>query len=300
MGIKKIISSIKRSQRKRQVVKTILSNTIENTPVINVHSIKTSNAGDYFSGPHHYFDALQNTALDIHDYSDHDKKITENFIERTSKHSLIIGGGGLLNRGGFQRQMKLFESLSEKGKKNVLWGVGHNAKDPKTYGKINNYNVDVSKFGLVGTRDFSMPGEWVPCVSCLHSIFDKTHKQTHEIGVVFHLETSKKPEIVKQFEHIPSTSNISDFEKLIGFIGSSEKIITDSYHAMYWSMLLGKKVVVVPNSSKFYDFKYQPVFSDFENALNSFSKAKIYSGLLEECRAINLEFGEKVFDYLDM
>lgn len=298
MGIQKTVSSLERSLRKKRVLKKILTAPQENNPAINVHSIRTDNAGDYFSGPAHYFDQLKQPALDIHDYDKKEKNITDNFVEKTNKHSLIIGGGGLLNRGGFSRQLELFGSLSEKGKKTVVWGIGHNAKHPKTYGKTDRYNIDVSKFGLVGTRDFSMAGEWVPCVSCMHAIFDKEYNESQDVGIVFHLETAKNQQIVKKFEHIPATSNIADFEKLIGFIGSSRKIITDSYHAMYWSMLMGKKVVVVPNSSKFFDFKYKPVITNFDEALGSFSKAETHSGLLQECREINLKFAEKAFDYL--
>ncbi len=295
-----LIGSIKKSRRKKQTIRKILSSPLNNKPVINVHRVDTRNVGDYYCAPHHYFDKLKNTSVDIFDYKKPDSETRAAFIEKTCGHSIIIGGGGLLNRGGFRRQMKLFQDLSKKGKKTVLWGVGHNEKHPKTYGKVKGYNVDVSKFGLVGTRDYTNPGEYVPCVSCLHPIFDKTYKETQEVGVVFHKDTLKKPKILHKFKDFPSSSNTTDLESLISFIGASEKIITDSYHVMYWSMLLGKRVVTVPNSSKFYDFKYRPVFSDFDNALESFSDAEIYPGLLEECREINLKFADKVFDYLGM
>lgn len=68
---------------------------------------------------------------------------------------------------------------------------------------------------------------------------------------------------------------------------------------MYWSMLLNKKVLVIPNSSKFFDFKYKAVVSSFENFENDLSKAQSFSGVLEECRTINRKFAAKVFDYLN-
>ena len=77
-------------------------------------------------------------------------------------------------------------------------------------------------------------------------------------------------------------------------------IVTDSYHAMYWSMLLGKKVVVVPNSSKFFDFKYHPVYSSFQDFESQLYKTQSYSGVLAECREVNLKFADKVFDYLNI
>lgn len=63
---------------------------------------------------------------------------------------------------------------------------------------------------------------------------------------------------------------------------------------------MGKKVVAVPNSSKFFDFKYPPVISSFDEALSALSKAQVYDGLLEECREINHRFAQKAFDYLGL
>lgn len=298
--INKILSSLRRSERKRAVISTILASEQKNQGVVTIHRLDTRNVGDLYCAPHHYFEQLKGTQLDIFDYKSEDQGVANNFIERISSNSLIIGGGGLLNRNGFGKQMKLFEQLGPKGKKTVLWGVGHNAKSPATYGKKIDYNVDISKFGLAGTRDYSMPGEYVPCVSCMHPIFDKEYTETEDTGIVFHKDTLRKPKITGRFGDFPTSSNTTNFEELINFIGSCNKIVTDSYHAMYWSMLMGKKVVAIPNSSKFYDFKEKPVISTFNNAINDMAKAQVYTGLLEECRDINLKFSEKVFDYLKL
>lgn len=296
MTISKIISSLQRTQRKRRVIRTILSSPQFNNTVVNIHRLDPANTGDYYSAPHHYFQELKNTSLDIFDFKRENKEVTENFINKICDSSLIIGGGGLLNNKGFKRQMRLFENLSENNKKVVLWGIGHNKK----YGEVKDYSVNISKFGLVGTRDFSMPGQWVPCVSCLHPLFDEQYTEKRKLGIVFHKDTLKKPAILDRFKEIPSTSNDTDLLSLINFIGSSESIITDSYHAMYWSILLDKKVVVVPNSSKFFDFKYQTKISSFENSIKNVKKAPRYTGVLEECREINIKFAETVFDFLKM
>lgn len=298
--LKRIVTSPLRSKNKTAVLKKLAANPQKNEGVINLHRIDTKNAGDYYSAPHLYFDQLKDRQLDIFDYKSSDKLVTEKWIEAISSHSLIIGGGGLLNRGSFEKQLKVFEQLAEKGKKTVLWGVGHNSKNPRSFGKTFSYNINTDKFGLVGTRDLHSPGEWVPCVSCLHPIFDQTFELKQEIGVVFHKKTLKKNSLTSKFQHLPCTSNTTDIDDLVHFIGSSEKIITDSYHAMYWSLLLGKKVVVIPNSSKFFDFKYQPVISDFDRCIEDAAKAQAYSGVLEECREINQQFANKVFEYLEL
>lgn len=298
--IKRIATSPARSRKKSVVLKTVLENTQKNKGIVNLHRIDARNAGDFYSGPHLYFEKLKNTQLDIFDYKSPDDTVTDHWIEEVSENALIIGGGGLLNRNSFEKQMKLFEALASKGKKTVLWGVGHNSKNRKDFGKLFNYNVNVEKFGLVGTRDFNAPGEWVPCVSCMNPVFDKQYEISQEVGIIFHKKTLKQKSITSKFQDFPTTSNTTDLESLVDFIGKSDTIVTDSYHAMYWSMLLEKKVVVIPNSSKFFDFKYAPIISNFNSCLEDIKKAQRYSGLLSECRTINKNFANKVFNYLEI
>ncbi len=298
--MKNILSSLKRKHIKSRTLKTILNNEQKNNSVVNLHRIDKNNVGDFYCAPHLYFDVLKDKALDIFDYKVDDRNVTNNFIEKISNNSLIIGGGGLLNRSGFSKQMELFEKLTEKNKKIVLWGLGHNRKDHFTFNKKVDYNIDISKFGLVGTRDYSMPGEYVPCVSCMHSIFDNDYSSVQETGIIFHKDTLKKNNLLKRLENYPTSSNTTNLEEMVGFIGKSETIVTDSYHAMYWSLLLNKKVIAIPNSSKFYDFKYKPVFSSFDNFEDDIKKGQSYSGILEECREINHKFADKAFNYLNL
>jgi len=294
------LSHFNRSARKKEVIYRILKNpSQDNFDVVNLHRYDPTNIGDYYCGVHHYFEELKGKHLDIFDYK-RDQETRDNWFEKITKNALIIGGGGLLNREGFDMQMKLFEQLGEKGKKTVLWGLGHNAKEKNTYGKITQYNIDTTKFGLVGVRDYGMKEDWVPCVSCLHPIFDEKHQVKNEIGMIFHKKTLNDKSIIKKFEQFPSTANNAVFEDVVKFIGETDIILTDSYHAMYWSMMLGKKVMVFPNSSKFYNFKYQPVISTFSNFDADLKKVHSYSGVLEECRETNLKFANKAFDYLNI
>ncbi len=298
--INRNLSTFSRNQRKKEVINRVLNTEQTNNGVINVHRIDPNNAGDFYCAPHHYFKELKNKELDIFDYKSNDKFEIQNWIDKISNKSLVIGGGGLLNRSSFEQQMRLFEHLNDKGKKTVLWGVGHNEKDGSTFNNLKAYNIDVKKFGLVGTRDYSVANEWVPCVSCMHEIFDSPYIETQEIGIIYHKKTLKNKALLKKLKTYPSTSNTTDLEEIISFIKKSKTVVTDSYHAMYWSMLLGKKVVVVPNSSKFYDFKYKPAFSTFHNFEIQIKEAPSFSGLLEEYREINLQFSEKVFNYLNL
>jgi hypothetical protein len=68
---------------------------------------------------------------------------------------------------------------------------------------------------------------------------------------------------------------------------------------MYWSILLNKKVVVVPNSSKFFDFIYTPKMINSIRDINLKNDFKcINFNVLEDCRSQNLMFFEKVKNYL--
>ncbi len=284
--------------RKQMVTDSILRLPQQNTGVINLHRYSPNNVGDFYCAPHQYFEELKGKVLDISDFRSISIKKRKQWIEKVSANALIIGGGGLLNLRHFQKQMKLFETLKEMGKKTVLWGLGHNETDRAQFGNISHYNIDPAKFGLVGTRDYSMKTEWVPCVSCLHPIFDQAYETTHETGIIFSRKTLKNKKILKKLDHYPTTSNTTNLNKMISFIGSAETIVTDSYHAMYWAILMEKKVVVVPTTSKFYDFKYPAVITNYDDFETDMKRAQAYSGVLEECREINHRFAEKVFGYL--
>ncbi|MGB1246569.1 MAG: hypothetical protein ACPG39_03160, partial [Flavobacteriaceae bacterium] len=65
-------------------------------------------------------------------------------------------------------------------------------------------------------------------------------------------------------------------------------------------LLMERKVVVIPTTTKFLDFKYPVPVSDFNNFKSVLSKAVSYTGILEECRDINTAYAKKVFDYLEI
>jgi len=135
MLLQKIKNSLLKSISKRSVLNQIASEDQHNTGIINIHRIDQNNVGDLFSSPNHYFEKINKT-LDIFDYKTLDSITKENFISKICDNSLIIGGGGLLNRPSFEKQMKLFETLKKKGKKTVLWKVSHNEKKKSNFGKL--------------------------------------------------------------------------------------------------------------------------------------------------------------------
>jgi hypothetical protein len=87
---------------------------------------------------------------------------------------------------------------------------------------------------------------------------------------------------------------ISFFGDVIALMAQSRCIISNSYHGLYWAMLLGRKAVCVsPMSSRFYGFKYPPQFATAEDWKEKAEAAGVYPDYLEECRAENVKFYAK-------
>lgn len=286
--------------RKKQTAKAVLKGPITHNGVLNVHRHDPNNVGDFYCAPHLYFPELHQKVLDIGDMRKTSTKVRSDWAQAVRTHDLIIGGGGLLNLPHFKQQMRLFEALGSMGKRTVLWGPGHNDPAWASFKAPAKYQVDLGKFGMVGLRDFSAPGTWVPCVSCLHPIFDQDITVTHEFGVLMGKKSAQNKERQELLRDIPCSHNATDLNEMIQFIGSCATLVTDSYHAMYWGLLMGRKVLVIPTTTKFLDFKYQVPITQFDTFKGDLSKALSFDGLLEECRTINYDFAQKVFDYLSI
>ena len=286
--------SVRRFFRKIQVADKVLSEKHFNDGCVNIYRIDKNNTGDFYCAPYHYFDELNAVPVEILDYKNEKDPDFIKWLDAVKYNSVIIGGGGLFNRKAFKMPLHIFEKLGKKGKKTVIWGAGHNSPHKKDFKSGLPYNADLSGFGLVGLRDYSYKKNWVPCVSCMHPAFDASYDETREIGVILHRYHSRKKNLPAALQKFSRIDNSAGIDTLVRFIGNSHTIITDSYHAMYWAMLLEKKVLVIPNSSKFFDFKYNPVFTTFDKALDDLNKGQSYSGVLEECRSVNIDFRKKV------
>jgi|TARA_B110000114_G_scaffold128965_1_gene135072 hypothetical protein len=256
---------------------------------------KTNNIGDIKCSPRSYFNFFsKNNEVDIL-YRESNNPLNWLNEIKLINSNIIIGGGGLLDRETFKKP--LFRLLkNDYIKKKIIWGAGHNSKSLI----VNDINIlsQLNKIDLVGIRDFKFSKkhnfDFVPCVSCMDPIFDNNKtKILNEIVVIEH------EHIPLDIFSFPKLKNNASFIDTINFIKQSDKIITNSYHVMYWSILLNKKVVVVPNSSKFFDFIYTPKMINSIRDINLKNDFKcINFNVLEDCRSQNLMFFEKVKNYL--
>jgi hypothetical protein len=98
------------------------------------------------------------------------------------KNSLVvIGGGGLITtEGNFLQQTTEFLVQNNKV---IFWGVGSNTFEKPSYNILSHPNVILS-----GIRDivYGIDIEYLPCVSCKHSVFDRNFESTDYLGAIEH------------------------------------------------------------------------------------------------------------------
>lgn len=213
--------------------------------LINCHVVDPNNVGDLLSSPLRYFA--------FPDFQCETEDIRTVEAERLRDMHILIGGGGLV----FERFLPQIQALCHtKGRgKRIFWGVGQQryGAQEKMLATPFDYGPYLAEADLVGIRDYSMPYPWVPCVSCMHPAFDKARTAQHEVVVFSH----KKFQI--DIPGLPRMTNShKNFEEVLDFLASGETILTSSFHGAYWGILLGRRVVAFPFSSKFMTLKHLP------------------------------------------
>lgn len=248
--------------------------------IIFVSKLRTVNTGDLEISAYDYFRAF------------FDNYVTQKFDNddmaylQFKKAIFILGGRGLINQNNQWNEW--INQLVHKNKV-IGWGIGFN----QHIGKDISVNVNLDKFSLLGLRDYNCNYRYVPCVSCLKEVFHTNKKIIRKIGCIAHWEYTER------LFDIPTMYNNQPFDELINFIKETEVIITNTYHIMYWSTLLGKKVILFGIfSNKFDHFKYSPILYS-GNLEHDMAKAQTYPKALQECKRLNLAFFEDVKKILE-
>lgn len=249
--------------------------------ILELHRKTRNNIGDYMCNPSRYF-FFENCSTE---------KLTNNDVISSidSDTNVVIGGGGLLHK----KYSSIIEDVISKSPKTItLWGIGSNYSlkaDPKCNPEW------FSKIDLIGLRDFnsslySSNIHYVPCSSCLHKAFSRNYKVKYP--KVYYLHNSET-KFNRDNRSVPVMYNSTkNFNGVISFLGSGETVVTDSYHGVYWAMLLGKNVQTIPWSTKFYTLKYTPVFIDDINNPTD-ETCFVPSTYKAECQELNRKFYER-------
>jgi hypothetical protein len=242
--------------------------------IINCHVIDQKNIGDLLSAPTNYF-TFPGYKLERADIRQSEE------LTIRGKH-IIVGGGGLIYS-RFLNNISGLISNSERGKL-IAWGVGHQA-----YGDYSNastkyleYSKYLDKFDLVGIRDYGSKYNWVPCASCMHPSFDKKREIKHDFVVFSHKKFQLK---IDKFPRM--TNEAKSIDEVLDFLGSGDTILTSSYHGTYWGILLGRKVLAFPFSSKFYELKHQPGIYSVQKWNQSKIRLSVFGKLIYEFRYKN-------------
>jgi hypothetical protein len=261
--------------------------------VIFTHVNFIGNAGDWNCSPFDYYQFPFDYEL-VH-YMDFMKILTENdfyFNHKFKNRIIIIGGGGLITTKGNHLQEILRYLV--KHNKIILWGVGSNTDCDVDWDILNHKNVV-----LAGIRDrvYGINAEYLPCVSCKHSLFDQPQPISKGLG--FHAH---------RLEQMPISDDVilnnKSIEEIINYFSSKEAIITTSYHGAYWAQLLNKKVVYYNKNknevinSKFLNLKHGINVCNSENYKEILEIASSPIGLLKESRYLNDKFYTKVVNII--
>jgi hypothetical protein len=217
---------------------------------------------------------------------------------------LIIGGGGIVRhpaRNDWQ-QLRRVVDMAPISTPVVIWGMGINDQGrlDTTYDDCLRY-LEGRDNVLIGLRDV-MYSNCVPCVSCMRRELDEKYKIERRVGLYSHEAYEVPldiPRMSNRFEGDPYTY----FREVIQFLGSSEIIITNSYHGAYWATLLGRKVIVTQVfSNKFLGLPFQPmIVQDPRNCERSVDyldeHAKRYDEALSESRERNRVFKKRIDEF---
>ena len=248
-----------------------------------INRVDPSNIGDWYCSPLQYYYNFFNKYIILrHDI----EKIY--WLEIAPRDIVIIGGGGLLYLS--DNCQKTIQRLYATTPHVIAWGVGFNTH----YGRKIVQPLDLDSFQLISIRDYAHPSglKYVPCVSCLAPELRKRTTVKRKIGIIEHPSRSPVPD--QPYEKIGN--NVS-FEFLTDFIASSEIIWATSYHAAYWSILMGKRVICTHWSTKFEHFKYKPVMYS-GNLEDDIAKTVIYEESLEDAIEHNNTFFSIVKEFV--
>lgn len=245
-----------------------------------IHRYITNNTGDLACGYYQYFlSAFEHFNCVIHDVN------SVKFPLIKKEDIVIIGGGGLLNATA-EWNYNINKSAKLAGK-SIIWSAGFNSNS-NTNRNVKN-GIDFNLFDLVGVRDFNYANfRYVPCATCVMPEIGKEYTIKREVGLLAHKDFPH--DLLGEMHQYEKLTNSSSLRDMIEFIGSSEVILTNSYHAIYWSTLMQKKCVLFAPRSEKYDFyKYPPILFSGD-ILKDISRTLIYPDALAESKKLTYDY----------
>jgi len=218
--------------------------------VANVFRADDTNVGDWHCAPFRYFD-LGRAYLDILDFEPSTEGHDESVKALADRH-VVLGGGGLMAK-TFHPKLAHLAEQRPRLLSLVAWGIAESEYVDRSGGLVPPYPGPLpdymSAFDLIALRDtggnLHSRVEWAPCVSCMAPAFDKHPKVTRHAVIYEHKSI---PIPIDGLDRVSNEGR--SLESKVAFLGSAELVITNSYHGAYRAILLGRRVLAVPNMSK--------------------------------------------------
>jgi len=231
--------------------------------ILNLYHHGSRNVGDANSAPTLYWD-----------FGEPVRRIGYREPIPGESSAIIVGGGVLPTE---------FDAGMLIDRPKILWGIG------RTSPRLSKHHYqagDFSCYDLVGLRDVIPEAgyAWVPCSSCMSPLFDRSYAPVH--AKVVYDNPEKCPLLANGYPYLSNT--VATMREAVAFLGSGETIVTSSYHGMYWGLLLGRRVVVVPFGAKFFGLDVAIAWATPDTWLKMEGIA--HPGFLNRCREANQAF----------
>lgn len=248
-----------------------------------INRVDQTNCGDRVVSPLlYYFDFFQNYQIQWHDIRFID------FDKIDSSDVVILGGGGLLDYS--EAMNRAINKVLDTGAAVIGWAPGFNTH--ADFGITFRTPIRFSEFAAIGVRDYENPYglEYLPDVTCKIPDLRTKHRIVRKYGMAVH-----KDHAISDYPY-ESITNEASLEDILKFIGETEIVISNSFHMIYWSMLMGKKTICVNSfSTRFHSYQHKPAYlnqpvDDLEQCVQ---EARIYDDLDAYIRA-NDAFFERV------
>jgi hypothetical protein len=95
--------------------------------------------------------------------------------------------------------------------------------------------------------------------------------------------------------HIPTLSNnCASLKDALAFIASGRTVVSNSYHGVYWALLMGRKTICIPFSKKFSAYRFAPHYSTPKRWLAELGQGIAQPQMLPTCREATLAFKAQV------
>lgn len=243
--------------------------------IVFKHHYRTTNLGDRVCSPLDYYPDLASGATRV------------DLDDPTPACKVVVYGGGKI-MGGLHKTLNANDRAA---KARIAWGVSTVQKSRLSL----RYWLAYRAMTLVGTRDYGDDRfPWSPCVTCLSPGFEQPVQEEHDVVAYVHHWRVRDRGVVLP-DGIPVMENIEpDFAKVLRFIASGRTVMSNSYHGVYWALLLGKKVICVPYSNKFYNYRLKPGYSTGREWFRDLHMARGSDEMLPLCREGASGFETKV------